>query len=103
MQLGVGKLPDAVLAALKDHKHLGLHTEQIADGVVDLYKRGVMDNSLKGLDNGKMIGTFVVGQQGGFIQLCSSEPRQLKFVCFLILMILVTIAQMHKMLISINA
>ena len=101
LQLGVGKLPDAVLAALKDHKHLGLHTEQIADGVVDLYKRGVMDNSLKGLDNGKMIGTFVVGQQEdlyNFVHLnpaveirsasYTNDPR--------------TIAQMHKMC-SINA
>ncbi|MDD4200352.1 MAG: acetyl-CoA hydrolase/transferase C-terminal domain-containing protein [Eubacteriales bacterium] len=61
LQLGIGAIPDAVLAELKHKKHLGIHSEMIADGVVDLVEAGVIDCSEKTLHNGKMIVTFLMG------------------------------------------
>ncbi len=61
LQLGIGAIPDAVLAQLKNKKHLGIHSEMISDGVLDLYEAGVIDNSEKTLDKGKMTVTFLMG------------------------------------------
>lgn len=61
LQLGIGAIPDAVLSQLGDKKHLGIHSEMISDGVVDLYAKGAIDCSRKAIDNGKMIVTFLMG------------------------------------------
>ena len=61
LQLGIGAIPDAVLAQLGDKKHLGIHSEMFSDGVVDLYEKGVFDCSQKSLHKGKMIVTFLMG------------------------------------------
>lgn len=61
LQLGIGAIPDAVLHALDDKKDLGIHSEMISDGVVDLYEAGIINNSKKGLNRGKMIISFLMG------------------------------------------
>lgn len=61
LQLGIGAIPDAVLASLKDKKNLGIHSEMISDGVVDLVEAGVINNSQKKLNPGKCIVTFLMG------------------------------------------
>ena len=61
LQLGIGSIPDAVLLALKDKRHLGIHSEMFSDGVVDLVEAGVIDGSRKTLHKGKMIATFLMG------------------------------------------
>jgi len=61
MQLGIGALPDAVLKYLPDKKDLGVHTELISDGVIDLVEAGVINNSRKTLHPGKMIAGFLLG------------------------------------------
>lgn len=61
LQLGIGAIPDAVLHSLKDKKDLGIHSEMISDGVVELFESGVINCSKKGLDPGKMIVTFLMG------------------------------------------
>lgn len=63
LQLGIGAIPDAVLQSLKDKKDLGIHSEMISDGVVDLFEAGVVNNSRKGLNKGKMIVTFLMGSK----------------------------------------
>ena len=63
LQLGIGAIPDAVLQSLKDKKDLGIHSEMISDGVVDLFEAGVVNNSKKGLHKGKMIVTFLMGSK----------------------------------------
>ncbi|MBZ9626012.1 4-hydroxybutyrate CoA-transferase [Clostridium sp. FP2] len=63
LQLGIGAIPDAVLAQLKDKKHLGIHSEMISSGIVDLYKAGAIDGSEKGIDKGKLVGTFIMGDK----------------------------------------
>jgi acetyl-CoA hydrolase len=61
LQTGIGAIPDAVLAALSDHRELGIHTEMFSDGVVDLVERGVITNSRKSLHPGKLVTSFVLG------------------------------------------
>ncbi|MCK4871548.1 MAG: GNAT family N-acetyltransferase [Phycisphaerales bacterium] len=61
LQMGIGTIPDAVLANLTEKKDLGIHTEMFADGVVDLVERGIINGSRKTLHRGKIIASFVMG------------------------------------------
>lgn len=63
LQIGVGGIPNAVLSALKDHKHLGLHTEAMTDGVLPLIKSGVIDNSCKKIYPGKSVASLALGSK----------------------------------------
>ncbi len=63
LQMGIGAIPNAVLAQLGGHKHLGIHTEMFADGVLPLVESGVIDGQNKVLDKGKMVSTFLMGSQ----------------------------------------
>jgi acyl-CoA hydrolase len=63
LQMGIGAIPNAVLAQLGGHKHLGIHTEMFADGVLPLVESGVIDGMNKVLDKGKMVSTFLMGSQ----------------------------------------
>ncbi len=61
IQVGYGCLPNAILANLSHKKHLGIHTELLGDGLVELMKSGVVDNSNKSINRGKTIATFSMG------------------------------------------
>src|SRR5450759_3969741 len=61
IQVGYGSIPIAILANLEDKKHLGVHTELLSDGIVNLIKKGVIDNTRKTLDRGKTVATFCMG------------------------------------------
>ncbi len=63
IQLGIGGIPNAVAWALRDKKHLGIHTEMFTDGMVDLVECGAVDNSKKTLHPEKMVAAFVLGSQ----------------------------------------
>ncbi|MGH4122044.1 MAG: acetyl-CoA hydrolase/transferase family protein [Clostridium sp.] len=61
LQLGIGAVPDAVLLNLKDKKDLGIHSEMISDGVVDLVEAGVINNRKKTIHKNKIVATFLMG------------------------------------------
>jgi itaconate CoA-transferase len=61
LQMGIGALPNAVCNALTSHRHLGIHTELLTPGLVELIQRGVVDNSRKTLNRGKSVFTFAMG------------------------------------------
>lgn len=63
LQIGVGGIPNAVIRALEGHKHLGLHTEAMTDGVVPLLEKGVIDNSLKKVLPGKSVASLALGSR----------------------------------------
>ncbi|HLF56280.1 MAG TPA: acetyl-CoA hydrolase/transferase C-terminal domain-containing protein [Thermoanaerobaculia bacterium] len=63
LQMGIGAIPDAVLAALKDHKRLGIHTEMFSDGLVELWERGAVTGEEKRIHPGKIVATFAVGSR----------------------------------------
>ncbi|MBI4913428.1 MAG: acetyl-CoA hydrolase/transferase family protein [Acidobacteria bacterium] len=63
LQMGIGAVPDAVLAALAHHKHLGIHTEMFSDGVLPLYESGAIDNTQKVIHPGKLVAGFTGGSR----------------------------------------
>ncbi len=64
LQIGVGGIPNAVIRALSGHRHLGLHTEAMTDGVLPLIESGVIDNSLKRVMPGKSVACLALGSRG---------------------------------------
>lgn len=63
LQMGIGAIPDAVLSQLSNRKNLGIHTEMISDGVIDLIESGAVDNRLKTVVPGKIVSSFALGSQ----------------------------------------
>lgn len=61
LQLGIGAIPNATLAALRGHQRLGVHTEMLSDGIVDLVEAGVIDCAAKNYRPRKAICSFVMG------------------------------------------
>jgi len=66
IQVGYGSIPNAVVANLKGKKHLGVHTELLSDGIVDLIKKGVIDNTRKTVNRGKTVATFCMGKKSTY-------------------------------------
>ena len=63
IQVGYGSIPNAILALLKNKEHLGVHTELLTDGIVDLMRLLVIDNSRKELNRGKTVAAFCMGKR----------------------------------------
>ena len=63
IQCGIGALPNAVLEALGDHQHLGVHTELLSDGLVALIEAGVVTGTHKTLNPHKVVTTFAIGSK----------------------------------------
>ncbi len=61
LQMGIGTIPDSILASLHAKKDLGIHTEMLSDGVIDLVEAGVLTNARKSIHRGKIIASFVMG------------------------------------------
>ncbi len=61
LQLGIGTVPNAVLAELGNHRDLGVHTEMFSDGVVELVERGVITGARKSYHRGRIVTSFVIG------------------------------------------
>jgi acyl-CoA hydrolase len=61
IQTGIGAIPNAIMASLSDHRDLGIHTELVSDGVVDLVESGVVNGVKKRLNRTKVVGTFALG------------------------------------------
>ncbi|NVK28185.1 MAG: acetyl-CoA hydrolase/transferase family protein [Flavobacteriia bacterium] len=61
LQMGIGSIPNAVLAKLGNHKDLGIHTEMFSDGIIPLVKSGVINNSKKRIHPGKIVSGFAFG------------------------------------------
>ncbi len=63
LQLGIGAIPNATLAGLGGKKDLGLHSEMISDGVIDLIERGVITGRRKTTHPGKAVTSFCMGSR----------------------------------------
>lgn len=61
IQIGIGNIPSAVLRYLANHKDLGVHSELISDGIIDLMLSGVINNRKKTFHKGKTVVSFCVG------------------------------------------
>ncbi|HLK15462.1 MAG TPA: acetyl-CoA hydrolase/transferase C-terminal domain-containing protein [Fimbriimonadaceae bacterium] len=63
LQVGIGGIPNAVLASLFGHQDLGVHSEMFSDGMLDLVERGVVTGRHKVIHPGKLVSSFVMGSR----------------------------------------
>ncbi len=63
LQVGIGRIPDAVLHLLRGHHDLGIHSEMISDGVMELAEAGVITGRYKAIDRDQIVTTFALGSQ----------------------------------------
>ncbi len=63
IQAGIGAVPDAVLAALAGKKDLGVHSEMISDGVLDLVVARAVTGQAKSLHPGRVVTSFCMGSR----------------------------------------
>lgn len=63
LQIGIGKIPSAVMEELKGHKNLGVHTEVWSDSILPLIKCGAINNSQKVIYPGKIVSSFIIGSK----------------------------------------
>ncbi len=61
LQLGIGTIPDAVLRSLTHHKNLGVHTEMFSDGIIDLFDKDIINNTMKSVHPNKTVTGFALG------------------------------------------
>lgn len=76
LQMGIGGIPNAVLAQLGNHKNLGVHTEMFADGILPLVEKGVVTGKCKNIDKGKMVASFLMGTKALY-DFIDDNPRVL--------------------------
>lgn len=63
LQMGIGAIPNAALAALGNHKNLGVHSEMFSDGIIPLVEKGVINGMNKVKYPGTIVGSFLVGSK----------------------------------------
>ncbi len=61
IEVGIGDVPQAVLRRLRDKRDIGIHTEMITDGIVDLVESGAVNGSRKTIDRGRIVASFCLG------------------------------------------
>jgi len=63
IQVGYGAVANSILESLSEKKHLGVHTELFSDGIAELMKKGVIDNTQKTINRGKTVASFCMGHR----------------------------------------
>jgi len=61
MQMGIGGIPNAALSAMANKKDLGVHSEMVSDGIVEVVEKGIITGAKKTLHRGKIVATFLLG------------------------------------------
>jgi len=74
LQMGIGGIPNAVLAQLGNHKDLGVHTEMFSDGILPLVEKGIVTGKYKSIDRGRMVASFLMGSQALY-DFVNDNPR----------------------------
>jgi len=82
LQTGIGGIPDAVLACLGDKRDLGIHTELVSDGVIDLMESGVITGDRKSIHRGKAVLAFVLGSQRLFDFIHENPSFEFRPICY---------------------
>ncbi len=79
LQIGIGAMPNAVCSLLLESgvRNLGVHTEMLTDGIVDLYRAGIVTGARKTLYPGKVVCTFGFGTERQY----ETADRNPDFVC----------------------
>ncbi len=73
LQVGIGSIPDATLKCLHDRRDLGVHSEMISDGIMELVETGAVSNELKKLNPSKVVTSFIIGSETMY-RWCDRNP-----------------------------
>jgi acyl-CoA hydrolase len=82
LQMGIGGIPNAVLAALTHHRRLGIHTEMFSDGVIPLVEAGVITGEEKTIQRGRIVSSFVSGSRALYDFVDDNPTVQLLDIAF---------------------
>lgn len=63
LQIGIGSVPNAILASLKNHRNLGIHSEMWSDEALKLIQAGVVTNVKKAIFPGRTVSGFIIGSR----------------------------------------
>lgn len=80
IQVGYGSVPNAIMSALGRKRHLGLHSELLTDGIVDLIRAGVIDNTRKSINRGKSVASFVMGRASTYAFIDDNPTIELRTI-----------------------
>lgn len=80
IQVGYGSLPNSVLSNLRNKRHLGLHSELFCDGIADLMKANVIDNTRKSADIGRAVASFCIGKKDTYDYLDGNPNVEFKAI-----------------------
>jgi acyl-CoA hydrolase/ribosomal protein S18 acetylase RimI-like enzyme len=78
IQIGYGNIPFSILPSLGNKNNLGVHSEILTDGVIELMKKGVVDNLKKTINKGKTIGSYCMGTQATYNYIHNNPAIELK-------------------------
>lgn len=84
IHVGLGRVPNAALAKLRERRDLGVHTDVITDGVLDLIERGVVNGRRKSLHRDKVVTSYALGTKRLYGHVCSNpmfEFRPIEYLC----------------------
>jgi len=82
LQTGIGGIPDAVLTCLDGKRDLGIHTEMLSDGVIELMDSGIMTGDRKSLHRGKAVVAFVLGTKRLFDFIHNNPSFEFRPICY---------------------
>jgi acyl-CoA hydrolase len=82
LQTGIGGIPDAVMACLEDKHDLGIHSELVGDGVIDLMESGVLNGERKSIHRGKAVISFVLGSQRLIDYIRDNPAFEFRPICY---------------------
>ena len=80
IQVGYGSIPSAVISYLNTKHDLGVHTELLTDGIVDLMRKGVINNRRKNIDTGKTVAAFCVGKKATYAYINDNPTFEFKTI-----------------------
>ncbi len=78
LQVGYGEIPNAILSSLRGKKDLGIHTELLTDGVIDLITCGAVNNSRKSVDPGRTVASFCMGTADTYSFIDNNEAVEMR-------------------------
>ena len=84
LQMGIGAIPDAVLAMLDNHQDLGVHTEMFSDGLLSLVEKGVVTGRHKEVLPGRIVSGFVMGSRRVYDFLDDNPRVSLRDISFIV-------------------
>ena len=82
LQFGIGSVPSAICAALSTHQDLGLHSELITPGIMQLIQSGAITNRFKNINKHKSVYTFALGDKAMYDFLNDNSSMECRPVAY---------------------